>query len=124
MDRPAVERLVAARFGQAVRAVEPAGAGATEVDDAALAACLAAAPAPVLVLAEAFEAPTREVRGFLGRLRAAMGATRPVVVALVDGGAASGWTGPAPDDLRVWQRQLAALGDPYLRVEPLIEDAP
>jgi hypothetical protein len=40
-----------------------------------------------------------------------------VVVGLVDAGAAP----PARDDLAMWRRQLAGLGDPYLRVEALVE---
>ena len=76
---------------------------------------------PIVVLAEAFEAPTREARNFLTELRAAVGPERPIVVALLDTGGPGLWIGPAPDDERVWVKHVAGLGDPYLRVEALVE---
>jgi hypothetical protein len=57
------------------------------------------------------------------RLREAAGADRPIVVTLLDSDAAGRWTPPVGDDLAVWKRHLAALGDPYLRVEALVENA-
>jgi hypothetical protein len=75
------------------------------------------------VLAEAFEPPTREARAFLGRLREAIGEDRPIVVGLVDPEGPERWSQPSSDDLRVWQKHIAQLGDPYLRVEALVEGA-
>jgi hypothetical protein len=115
VDDARVVALVARRFGWKVLAVERAGTDETRRDAAAIAA-VAGGDGPIVVLAEAFEAPTREARGFVGALRAAAGAQRSIVVALLDGD-----DPPASDDLAVWRRHIAALGDPYLRVEALVE---
>jgi len=118
LDENAVEPLVAGRFGWRVRSTHAAGADDTRHDAEVISAVAGdGAEAPILVVAEAFEAPTREARAFLSRLREATGKQRPVVVGLVDAGAAP----PARDDLAMWRRQLAGLGDPYLRVEALVE---
>ena len=106
--------LVARRFGAPVAARHAAGTDETGQDDAAIAA-VAATRGGVVIVAEAFESPTREAKAFVGRLRAAIGPRRPVAVALVDAGAAP----PAADDLAIWRKHMAGLGDPYLRVEAL-----
>jgi hypothetical protein len=115
LDGGAVEGLVARRFGWEVRAVHAAGADDTR-HDAEVVAAVAGGDAPIVMVAEGFEAPTREAKAFVRRLREAAGARRPVVVALVDAGAAP----PAGDDLAIWRKHMAGLGDPWLRVEPLV----
>lgn len=122
IDRGQVDGLVAERFGWRVVTVANAGAGEARHDQAAIDA-VAQEQAPIVLLAEAFEAPTREARTFLSRLREAIAKDRAIVVGLVDSAAPGQWTQPSPDDLRVWQKQLAQLGDPYLRVEALVEGA-
>jgi hypothetical protein len=123
LAEPAALELVARRFGWSVERLERAGVEDTASDTRAIEAVAAASGdgAPVVLIAESFESPTREARAFVTRLRAALGATRPVVVGLVDD-AAGEPRPPAADDLRIWQRHLAALGDTSLRVEPLVED--
>ena len=126
IDPAQVAALVAARFDWRVGSISLAGAGEARHDAEAIRAVAAnqdGERAPVVVLAEAFEAPTREARTFLGRLRDAIGADRPIVVGLIDPDGPGAWSGPSPDDLRVWQKHLAQLGDPYLRVEALVESA-
>jgi hypothetical protein len=121
IDAAQVGTLWQQRFGWRAAAVERAGADEARHDAAAIAA-VAAGDRPLVVLAEGFEAPTREARGFVQKLRAAGAADRPIVVALVDSDERGRFTAPTADDLRVWTRQLAGLGDPYLRVEALVED--
>jgi hypothetical protein len=126
IDPAQVAALIAGRFDWRVGSISLAGAGEARRDAAAIQAVAAdqdGERAPVVVLAEAFEAPTREARMFLGRLREAIGADRPIVVSLVDSDGPDRWSPPSPDDLRVWQKHLAQLGDPYLRVEALVESA-
>jgi hypothetical protein len=126
IDSTQVDTLVAGRFGWRVGSISLAGAGEARHDAAAIQAVAAGQDgehAPIVVLAEAFEAPTREARTFLGRLREAVGVDRPIVVSLVDSDGPERWSPPSPDDLRVWQKHLAQLGDPYLRVEALVEGA-
>jgi hypothetical protein len=126
IDRAQVDTLIAGRFGWRVGSMSLAGAGEARHDAAAIQAVAAGQDgqhAPVVLLAEAFEAPTREARTFLGRLRAEIGADRPIVVSLVDSDGPDRWSQPSADDVLVWQKHLAQLGDPYLRVEALVESA-
>ena len=51
------------------------------------------------------------------RVRRSVGAHVPVVVGLFGGPADHG--PPSPDDVRIWRQRVAALGDPWLRVEAL-----
>lgn len=80
---------------------------------------LARQEGPVLVVAEAWEAPDKAIRRFLRDLRAAVGARRPLVVGLVGEADGVAWPPPAPENVRLWREHLAALEDPYLGVEPL-----
>jgi hypothetical protein len=74
---------------------------------------------PVLLLAEAWEAPGKAVRNLLRDVRGAVTARRLIVVCLL-GEDADGWTAPRDEDLRLWEHTCALLGDPYLRVEPVV----
>ena len=112
------------RFGQTVRARLEAGDGDFAADEqacAALAADLANSESLVILLAESFEAPTKEVVEFVTALRSAVGPSRRVDVALVDQAQDGGWIAPEEDDLKGWQVTLQALGDPYLRVVSAVE---
>jgi hypothetical protein len=117
-----VRDLVARRFGWTVDSIAIAGDGEVSRDAAAIRS-VGGGHEPVVVLAESFESPTREVREFLRQLREAVGADRPVVMGLVDTSEPDAWSEPSADDMRVWRNHLAQLADPYLRVEPLVEPA-
>jgi hypothetical protein len=97
--------------------VHGAGGGEDDLGGARLAAELDAAD-PVVVVAEAFEAPDRATVRFVRSLREALGPRRHLVVLVVDLGA-DAVRGAAEPDLRVWRDGLARLEDPYLAVEPL-----
>ena len=117
-----VETLITRRFGWRVAAQQLAGVDDTRHDEAVVQAVAGQGePTQIVVVVEAFEAPTREARGFLQRLRAAVGKDRPIVVALLDGSGSGQWAGPSKDDERIWRNHVAGLGDPYLRVEALVE---
>ncbi len=126
IEASGVEGLIATRFGWEVGAVERAGVDETTDDDAAIAKVSAARGGPIVVLVEAFESPTREARAFVQRLRRAAGKDRPIVVGLLDASAdpasPGAWTPPARDDRAVWEKHMSGLGDPYLRVEALVEE--
>jgi hypothetical protein len=112
---PVLERLVAAQTQRPVAAV--AAADGTDAAAPGWDAALGAAE-PVVVVAEAFEAPDRGALRLLAELREAVGPRRHVLVLLVD--AVRGLPRPArPEDLVVWRDGLAHLADPYLAVEPL-----
>jgi hypothetical protein len=73
---------------------------------------------PVVLVAEAFEAPDRAALRLLADLRRTLGPRRHLVVLLVD--AVRGLPRPpAPGDVRTWRDGLARLADPFLAVEPL-----
>jgi hypothetical protein len=74
---------------------------------------------PVVVIAEAWEAPGKAVRRLLRDVRAAVGARRPILLCLVAGDRGA-WTPPADQDRRIWRRAARGLADPYLRVEDLV----
>ena len=74
---------------------------------------------PVLILAEAWEAPDRGTLGFLSALRAGVGADRRVLVGLTNPDVAGTWVRPSKGEAEVWGRRLAGLRDPYLGVEAL-----
>ena len=116
--------LTARRFGWRADAVQECGGRGRLGDRDTLISVLAkeAPDRPLVLLAESWEAPSRAVTGFLAALRRAVGARRPIVVALLD--ARDGrWSAPTPDDRDVWERTVAQLADPYVRVEPVITQA-
>ena len=126
-----LEASVSRALGRPVLRTGSAGGGRdhAEPDPAALAA-LADGADPVVVVAEAFEAPDKAARRFLSQLRAALGPRRLVLVLLVGAAAGGPERGgarssrpPRDADVRVWRDVLAALEDPYLTVEPLREGA-
>jgi hypothetical protein len=73
--------------------------------------------APVLLIAEAWEPPSKNLTYFLRALRKACGRERAVVVGLLTKGAER--SGTSLDDVRIWRRRVSALGDPRIRVEAL-----
>jgi len=72
------------------------------------------APA-VLVLAEAWEAPSKGIRHALAQLRRRLAERTPIQVLLLDG-EASAWRAPSAEDQSLWRRRLSELADPYLQV--------
>ncbi len=113
--------IVRQRFGWDVGAMHALG-GKVAGEQHGLLQALArgGADAPVLVIAEAWEAPGRAVRSVLRELRIGVGPRRPILVGLL-GRRQDRWQTPAPADVALWRQVAAALGDPYLRVEPLVD---
>jgi hypothetical protein len=72
---------------------------------------------PILVVAESFEPPSKNVQRLLKTIRQRAGAQVPLVVGLY--GDPSNGASPRPDDVRIWRQRIAALGDPWIRVEAL-----
>jgi hypothetical protein len=106
---------VARQAGAAVAAVHAAGGRDCEEAGRDWAAALRGLD-PVVVVAEAFEAPDRAAVRLLGDLRRAVGPRRQLLVLL---SAPGGTPGPARRDLETWREGLAPLADPFLAVEPL-----
>ncbi|MEE8310952.1 MAG: DUF2868 domain-containing protein [Candidatus Binatia bacterium] len=120
LDAGGADRLVRERFGWRSAALHAVGgadvaAGQAMVDD-----LRSADPgSPVVVVAEAFEPPSKALQRFLTDLRRAIGRHRPIVVGLV-GGSAPDWKRPPDSDRVLWERAVALLADPYVRVEELV----
>ncbi|MGM0577908.1 MAG: DUF2868 domain-containing protein [Myxococcota bacterium] len=75
----------------------------------------------VVLVAEAFEEPDRALRRFLEDIRARVGDTVPVVVALAGEIAGDQVEPPYPGDVSRWRRMVGTMTDPYLDVQPLGE---
>lgn len=78
---------------------------------------------PILVAAEAWEAPDKATLRLLRGLRAAAGDRVPIAVGLLQAVAQRAAQAAHADDVQTWRDRLTTLADPYLGVEPL-EQAP
>ncbi len=114
----AAERLAAATYRWRLGSFDAANGDGSEAETAVLSRLGAdARHAPVLLLAEAWEPPSKNLLHFLRALRVSVGPERAIVVGLLTRGTAR--PGAHADDVRIWRRRIAALGDPRLRVEAL-----
>ena len=107
-----------ATFGYRTAMLVEAG-GLDVAEDETSRAEAAALEDPVVLVAEAWEAPDKGLRRYLTALRSAVGADRPIYVALVGEAGQSGFEAADPEDIAIWRDRLALLEDPYLGVEPL-----
>ncbi|BDG03013.1 hypothetical protein AMOR_20090 [Anaeromyxobacter oryzae] len=113
----ALARAVAAQTHRPVALVRAAGGRAYDEAGVDWRAAVDGAE-PVVLVAEAFEAPDRAALRLLTDLRRALGPRRHLVVLLVD--AVRGLPRPPrAADVRTWRDVLARLADPFLAVEPL-----
>jgi hypothetical protein len=108
IDERAATELLAVRFDARALACRAVDGGPDDVGDVT-GAC-------VVVLAEAWEAPTRELVNWLRELRRRVGTKRSIVVALVGEDGVRSRT-PLAQDVALWRERLAELGDPYLFVD-------
>jgi hypothetical protein len=115
LAREDVERLVGAKLGWRVVSLDDVRGG-DDAEERARVGRLAGNGAPVLVVAEAFEPPSKGLQRLLRGVREAVGSHVPVVVALCG---EAGDHAVRLDDVRIWRQRVAALGDPWLRVEAL-----
>ncbi len=109
-------RLVSEQLGLRVEGVIHVGGGRELAADAEAVRGMAETAEDVVavVLVKAWEPPVLELLDFLGELRAALGASRPVAV-LALGVDARGHPVPAePSHALQWRRRLDTCGDPWL----------
>lgn len=114
IPRGGLEAAVAARLGCAATTVGEVGG--PEAPALGPLGDPEGAAGPVVVAAEAWEAPDDAVLELLADIRRRVG-TRTVVV-LLTGAADAGPTAPDPGDVALWSRRLARLADPHLALEP------
>jgi len=114
----AVVDAVEKRFGWPVESVETvSGSGDDDERSVLVRLSKGAAASPVVVGAEAWEPPSKGLIRFLEALRAEIGTSRAIVVALLGQGEGGAVAGPTAEDRNLWRERLGALGDPYLRVD-------
>lgn len=112
--------LVEQRFGWRTGVVHGAGGKDTAGQHSMLESLASGgAREPVVVVAEAWEAPGKAVRRFLRDVRRAVGTKRPIVVCLL-AGERGAWSTPSAEDRGLWEQAAALLADPYLRVEAMV----
>jgi hypothetical protein len=118
LTRDVAERLAGEKYGWRLGSFDPL-TGDGSVAEAAVLARLGkdATRAPVLLIAEAWEPPSKTLLRALRELRGRLGPERAIVVGLITRGAER--PGASMDDVRSWRRRVAALGDPRLRVEAI-----
>jgi len=118
VTREDAERMMAVKYRWSVATFED-GAGDGGESDARLLSRLGSdrSRSPVLVLAEAWEPPSKNLTHFLRALRKSCGAECAIVIGLLTKGAHR--AGASLDDVRIWRRRVSALGDPRIRVEAL-----
>ena len=85
---------------------------------------LAAAPAGVVLVAEAWALSPRELAAAVARVRAAAGADARIVVLAGNPGPGGRLLPPTPDERLQWGRAVDALGDPALELACYQEVAP
>lgn len=118
VTREDAERLLAARYHWGVGSLEDAAGDGGERDAALMSRLGAdASPSPVVVIAEAWEPPSKNLTHFLRALRKSCGAERALVIGLLTKGAER--PGATLDDVRIWRRRISALADARIRVEAL-----
>ena len=75
--------------------------------------------APILLLAESWEAPGKAVIHFLHHLRSNIKADRPVVIGLLNLDSDKDIISPTKTDWQNWQDAAARVNDPFISVEPV-----
>jgi hypothetical protein len=106
------------QLGLTITSIHRVG-GADVRAEATLARALQGEHGAVALLAEAWEAPDKSLRGLLADLRRALGPRRTLRVVLVGEASERGFRAPEPEDVRVYQDRLTLLEDPYLTVDTL-----
>ena len=107
-----------AQLGITITSIQRVG-GADVQAEATLAQTLQDEHGSVALLAEAWEAPDKSLRGLLAELRRVLGPRRTMRVVLVGEAREDGFAAPAAEDVRVYQDRLTLLEDPYLIVDTL-----
>jgi uncharacterized protein DUF2868 len=110
-----IEAQLLPRFGWRVQTLLPCGGVDESSNRLALAELQKLQPARLALIAEGGESPDKRLLRFLRELRSALRPETTLLIGLIE----PDWAPLAPADLELWQRYLASLHDPYLRVEAL-----
>lgn len=116
VDATTCAELVQLRLGKTLERCLEAGGGVNPDVDAEVLGSLAGLPADqeLILLAEDFESPTRELLRFLAAARAQTPV--PFVLFLVHPQVEGGWVSASDEQIAIWRKGLGSLRDPHLRV--------
>ena len=121
IDQPRLAGLLQQRFGAQVARLDVVGQMDQRSDEQAFARLGdGVAPKEVIVIVEAWEPPVADYIDFIRRLRGILGDGRMIDVLLYHRNNDGGIAIPEASDVEIWQGTLAAMGDPWLAVEPLV----
>ncbi|MDH3718741.1 MAG: DUF2868 domain-containing protein [Planctomycetota bacterium] len=124
LERPQVEQILHDRWGAGAGQLYQVGGLDEGCDRQALDALHGGANVgQVLLLVEAWEPPVAEYLDFITQMRERLGEGVLIVVLLFHRDQQGTPVCPTAEDREIWQRCLAAAGDPWLAVRPLIEEA-
>jgi len=121
---PATDTAIGAAFGPAP--IHTAGASVSVEEDRRLAVQLAAAvdrEQAIAILVKAWEPPLMEFIDFLRLLRHTLGDGRSLIVLPIGIGTGSGLKPAEDSQLKIWRRKISPVGDPWLRVGSIGEEA-
>lgn len=121
VNRDEMARLVHDRLGVEPAEVFTVGDLQGQGDAKTLAALENHGRGEVLMVVESWEPPIADYLDFLADLRGAVGRERMIVVLLYNRDLQGRPAPPRPRDIQVWRDQIAALGDPWMCVEELIQ---
>jgi hypothetical protein len=124
LSRDDLAALVRKRLGVETADVHTVGDLQGKGDEMTLAALENDGEGEVLMVVESWEPPIADYVDFLTDLRHAVGRERMIVVLLYNRDAQGSPSPSRPQDVRVWRDQIAAMGDPWMCVEELVEIAP
>ncbi len=123
LPRPQLEQILQHRGAAGVGQLYLVGQLDQAQDRQALDALPAIAPGgQVLLVVEAWEPPVAEYLDFLTHMRKQLGEGVLIVVLLFHRDQQGAAVTPTGQDLEIWRRCLATLGDPWLAVQPLVEE--
>ncbi len=127
IEHPQIEQLLKERFGMRALSLQEAG-GFDALADEKTAANLSQngkleKPHPVVIFAESWEAPSKAILYFIKLLRQKLSQKRAIIIALVNPSNEGFLEPPDSTDWKIWRDALAALEDPYLRIEAATEAA-
>jgi hypothetical protein len=121
LSADALSALLAARFGAEPTSLATIGGSTREADGTVLADLQGSNDgAGVYVVMASWEPPVGDQIDFLRTLRTAIGSAAPIVVALHNLDPNGENIAPTPEQLLVWRRRTARLGDPSISADGLV----
>lgn len=122
-DLHRTRRVLESRFGLVPKEVYAAG-GMDALQDKKVIVEIGAEPdqaVPLVIIVESWEVPSKAIIWFLAELRKEIQEKRAILIALLNIDEDMKPVPPATMDWQNWRRSMAESGDPFLRVEAIVE---